>query len=408
MKIWENNLGSKINSGNVGMLVHGYYPRDLRVRREAEALMEAGYRVKVVCLRAPIEQGIQQEPCREKVNSVEIYRLPLSRKRGSMFRYLFEYIGLTILGAWKLTLLHFKNPFQIVHIHNMPDFLILAGLIPKWMGAKLLLDIHDPMPESYASTNHMEQKSWISKALNSQQKFSCWLANRVISVNETMRENLEGKGIPPEKIFIIHNFPDTRYLPIKNDIDSWPRHKDGFILLYAGTITKHYRLDLAIEALALASKHLPGIKLRILGDGNELNRVLQLANDLGVGKYVKHVKSVNVDKLRDVMKDIDVGISCHKGDLFGDLQLTSKILDYLTQGLPVVSSRTKTIMRYIPEEAIFYFKPENAEDMAEQIIKIWNRPDLVKRKMAKARKLFPRYTWQKEKYQLINFYKELQ
>ena len=391
----------------MGMLVHGYYPADIRVRRETEALVEAGYRVEVVCLRAPKQQGKQREPSRDKVNGVHIYRLPLSRKRGRMFRYLFEYLGLIILGAWKLTLLHFKNPFQVVHIHNMPDLLVIAGLIPKWMGAKLLLDVHDPMAELYASTYLIAQKSWILKVLKWQEKFSRWLAHRVISVNETMRENLEGKGIQPEKIFILHNFPDPRYLPIKNDITRWPRHKDRLILLYAGTITEQYRLDVAIEALALASKHLPWIKLRILGDGNELNRVLKLANNLGVGNYVEHINAVCIDKLRDIMEDTDVGISCHQGGLFGDLQFTTKVLDYLTQGLPVISSRTKTMMRYIPEEAVFYFEPENAKDMAKQIIKIWNEPNLVRRKMENAKRLLRRYTWQKEKYKLINFYQEL-
>ena len=78
-----NILRSKIIfNGNVGMLVHGFYPRDPRVRREAEALVEVGYAVRVVCLRAPKQLGKQQEPRDEKVNGVHIYRLPLTRKRG--------------------------------------------------------------------------------------------------------------------------------------------------------------------------------------------------------------------------------------------------------------------------------------------------------------------------------------
>jgi len=392
---------------NVGMLVHGYYPRDIRVRREAEALVEQGYRVEVVCLRVPEEQGKQREPTRDIVNGVHIIRLPVSRKRGKIFRYLFEYIILIILGAWKLSLLHFKNPFQIVHIHNMPDILILAGLIPKWMGAKLILDIHDPMTELYASTSRLGKNRWVLSILNWQQRFSCRLADRVISVNESMRENLERKGIQQEKIFILHNFPDTKYLPIKNDISSWPRHSDGLSLLYAGTITEHYRLDIAIKALSLASKHLPWIKLRILGDGNDLIRVLRLANDLGVMDYIEHANPVGIDKLKDIMKDNDIGISCHQGGLFGDLQFTGKILDYLTQGLAVISSRTRTLVRYIPEEAVFYFDPESAEDMAKKIIKMWNSPDLVRKKMKYAKKLLPHYTWQKERYKLISFYQGL-
>ena len=396
-----------ILKGNVGMLVHGYYLKDVRVRREAEALVEAGYKLEIFCLREPKQQGTQREPYNYKVNNVHIHRLPITRKRGKKFRYLYEYMGLIILGTWKLTLLHFKNRFQVIHIHNMPDLLVLAGIIPRLMGAKLLLDIHDPMPELYISKHHVDQNCLIVKALKLQEKFSCLLADHVISVNESMRERLESNGIPSKKISILHNFPDTRYLPIKKDITHWPRHRDGLTLLYAGTVTEHYRLDIIINSLVLVSKRIPQIKFRIIGDGNDLNRIIKLANNLGIIDYIKHESPVNIDDLRYIMEETDVGISCHTGDVYGDLQFSCKILDYLTQGMPVISSRTKTLKRYIPEEAIFYFEPDNTEDLAKQIIQIWNRSDLVKRKMSNVKKIFPQYTWQKEKYKLINLYQEL-
>lgn len=389
------------------MLVHGYYLNDVRVRREAETLAEAGYKIEIVCLREPKQPGKQQEPNKEKVNNVLIHRLPLTRKRGKTLRYLYEYLVLTILGTWKLICLHFKKPFQVIHIHNMPDILVLAGLIPKWTGAKLLLDIHDPMPELYKLKNNIMQNRWIVKTLRWQEKFSCGLAHHIISVNETMRENLERKRIPSKKIFILNNFPDTKYLPIKDDITCWPRHNNGFVLFYAGTITEHYRLDIAIEALALALRDIPGIKLRILGVGNELDRVLQLAHNLGVKNYVEYLEPVPFDKMRNMMEDADVGISAHQGGAFGDLYFSTKILEYLTQGLPVISSRTKTILRYIPEDTVFYFEPENAEDMAKQIIQIWSEPDLVRKKMKNAKRLLHKYIWETEKYKLINFYQEL-
>lgn len=391
----------------MGMLVHSYYLRDARVRREAEALVEAGYKVEIICLRAPKQPGKTREPSKDKVNNVNIHRIPLVRKRGKTFRYCYEYLMLTILGAWKLAWLHFKKPFQVIHIHNMPDFLVLAGLIPKWMGAKLLLDIHDPMPELYRLKHNIVQNRWIVKALRLEEKLSCWLAHYIISVNEAVRKNLEGKRIPSKKIFILHNYPDKKYLPVKNDITRWPRHNDGVVLLYAGTVTEHYRLDVAIEALALVIKYIPCAKLQILGEGNELNRVLQVANNLGLRKHVEHLGFVDIERVHDVMAGADVGITSHQGGVFGNLYFATKIFDYLAQGLPVVSSRTETILRYIPEDAVFYFEPENSNDMAKQIIKIWNEPNLVRSKMRNAEKLLHKYTWQREKHRLINFYQEL-
>jgi glycosyltransferase involved in cell wall biosynthesis len=389
------------------MLFHGYYPHDVRVRREAETLAEAGYAVDVICLRASRRQGKLKESRKDFVNGVNVYRLPIVRKRGSFLRYIFEYMGLFFFGAIKLAALHLKKHFQIVHIHNMPDILILTGLIPKWLGAKLILDIHDPMAELYISTSPGRENSWILKLLRWQERFSYRFADHIISVNETMREILAEKGLKAEEIFILHNFPDTNYLPIKDDISCWPRHKTEFNLLYAGTVTKHYRLDIAVEALAMAKEKIPAIKLLILGEGNELNKVFERARKLRVERHIIHREPVDIDELAEIMKDADVGISAHQGGIFGDLYYATKIFDYLTQGLPVVASRTKTVERYIPEDAIFYFEPENAEDMAKKIIQIHFESTLVRKKMNNVKNFLQEYTWQAEKERLVVFYQNI-
>ena len=389
------------------MLVHAYYPYDIRVRREAEVLTEAGFKLHVICLRSPGKSRRFREPSRERINGVEVYRLPIARRRGTAVRYLFEYMSLILLGAWKLIIVHLNSPFLAVHVHNMPDALVLAGLIPKWTGAKLVLDIHDPMLEIYMQTKNEGQRLISRKVLRWQERSSRRLADLIITVNEPMRENIQDKGVSANRIFVIHNFPDTSYLPIKADIASWTRHTDHMIWLYAGTITRQYRLDVAVRALAIASPHLPPIKLRVIGEGNDIERVLQLAEDLGVRQRIECLQSVHIDRLGKFMKEADIGISCQQGGPFGDLQFSAKVIDCLSQGLPVVSSRTKTLARYIPEEAVFYFEPENAEDMAEKVIFLWNHPDIVKRKMENAKKLFPLYTWQNEKPKLIRFYQRI-
>jgi len=387
------------------MLVHGYYPRDVRVRREAEVLAEAGYNVKVVCLREKSQANRNKESPKAKINNVYVYRLPLSRKRGSVIRYIWEYFLVVVMGAYKLLLLHLKSPFKLVHIHNMPNFLIFAGLFIKCMGAKILLDIHDPMPELYISKYNKEKNHWIIKSLELEEKISCWLANYIITVNESMHENLWNKGIIQKKIFVFHNFPDTKYLPIKKDITIWPRHKDSFVLLYAGTITEHYRLDVVISAFYFVLNEISRVRLKLVGDGNDLKRIFQLAYDLGIIDYIDYFGSLDITDLKQIMAESDVGISTHKRDKFGDLQFTSKILDYLTQGLPVVSNRSLTLMKYFPEDAIFYFDPGNPRDMADQIINIKEDPDLVKRKMMNAKRLLYKYSWKKEKQRFVDFYK---
>src|SRR3989442_1695304 len=388
----------------VAMLAHTYYLRDPRVRREAEALAEKGFEVHVICLSEG--RNGHREPRYALVNGVQIHRLPIRRRRGGSLRYLYEYLSMGVLGALELAWLHSRGKLSVVHVHNMPDILVLASIIPRLGGSKLLLDVHDAMPELYMSWNHAGSARFLVRLLSIQEKISCALADRVISVNESMRENLQAKGVAGTKIFIVHNFPDERLFPICDTPTSWPRNRDRLVLLYCGTVTEHYELGLAVKAMARLAGEIP-VKLRILGEGNRLTEVLNLASMLGLADSVEHIGSVPIDRVRDEMRKADVGISCHRAGIFGDLQFPTKIVEYLTQGLPVLSPRTHTISQYLSDDCLFYFEPGSDAALAENLRFMWHHPGEVLRRLTKARDLLPRFSWQAEKSKFLSFYSEL-
>lgn len=136
---------SRSTTLRVCMIVHQYYYRDTRVRRYADALADAGAQVDVICVRSP------DRPSTGQRDGVRVFTVPINRGYGSRGSYLLEYgIAFVFFATWLLAL-YVKNRYQVIHIHNMPDFLIFAALVPRLLGAKLILDIHDPMPELYMS-----------------------------------------------------------------------------------------------------------------------------------------------------------------------------------------------------------------------------------------------------------------
>ena len=394
--------------GRVGMLVHACYLRDARVQREAETLATMGFDVQVVCARESSRSKGLPEPPNEIVNGVHIHRIPLSPKRGSKVRYVFEYAMIMILGTWKLALLNLRKRFDVVHIHNMPDFLVVAGLSLKWTGAILVLDVHDPMNELFQANYHLAESHPMIRALKLQERISYRLANHLLTVSIPMAENVAKKAKrAKDSIKIVHNFPDVSKFPIREDRKQWPFNTNGIVFLYCGTVTEHYRLDIAVRAIAITSQTIPNIKFQILGTGNRLQQVLSLAKDLGIGDRVEHLKPVRQDRVIDIMANADVGITTHQSGTFADLYFSTKIVEFMTQGLPVISSRTSTIEKYIPENAIFYFKPEQVDDLVKQIVKMYNNPYLVTEKIRNSKKLLIKYTWEKEKSSLLSFYEEL-
>ena len=386
----------------VAMLAHTYYLRDPRVRREAEALAADGFDVHVICLSEPRTAPAMHEPRHAIVNGVQIHRLPLSRRRGSPLRYLYEYFVVGVLGALLLTRLHLRARLDVVHIHNMPDILVLAALIPRFGGSKVVLDVHDPMPELYMSWNH-RSGSLLVRLLRLQEKISYAFAHRIISVNESMRENLRAKGVDDGRIFIVNNFPDERMFPICETPTSWPRTRGGLVLLYCGTVTAHYDLGLAVKAIARLRGDVP-VKLRILGEGNKLGEVFDLASRLGVMGSLEHVPSVPIDRVREQMRKADVGISCHRAGVFGDLYFSTKIVEYLTQGLPVLSPRTYTISKYLSDDIVFYFEPGNERALADGLRFMWQHPEEVLNRLSRARVLLPQLSWQAERAKFLDFY----
>jgi glycosyltransferase involved in cell wall biosynthesis len=390
------------------MLAHSHYLMDARVRRGAECLAKRGFEVHVVGIRLPREAGMPKEPSYEIVNGVHIHRLPLRKLRGNKLRYLFEYVAVTVLGAWQLVLLSLKNRFDVIHINNMPDFLVFAGLLPKWMGAVLILDVHDPMSEMFQAKYGLPESHLLIRLLKLQEWISYRVPSHLLTVSLPMAANVAKKGgVPAKAVAVVHNFPDGSRFPIREDRNGWPYNTDRIVFLYSGLVAEHYRLDIAVRAFAIVSKSIPNVRFCILGDGHCLKEVLALAKDLEIGEKVEHIPSVDQAKVREVMGRMDAGITTHERGVFGDLYFSTKVIEFMTQGLPVLSSRTRTLEKYIPEDAIFYFEPGQVEDLVKQIMFMVENPAIVQERIRKSSQVLLDFTWQEEEKKFVSFYESL-
>ncbi|HZD10310.1 MAG TPA: glycosyltransferase, partial [Candidatus Binatia bacterium] len=186
------------------MVVHAYYPvGETRVQRQALALRKQGYEVDVICLRHTGETPTQQE------DGVTIYRLPLKRhRRGGFALQMLEYLAFFALAFWKLLFLYPKRRYRVVQVHNLPDFLIFAALFPRFGGARLILDLHDLMPEFFAARTGRPMDSLVVRAVAWQEQVACRFADHVITVTDVWKETLVQRGVPAEKVSVVMNVAD--------------------------------------------------------------------------------------------------------------------------------------------------------------------------------------------------------
>src|SRR5207247_8680052 len=99
----------------------------------------------------------------------------------------------------RLSTLHVKRRYDVVQVHTMPDFLVFAALIPKLLGAKIILDVHDLMPELYAAKFGVPKENWLIRLITWVVRRSVALAAIPMAVHEPPLAILAGHGNPKEE-----------------------------------------------------------------------------------------------------------------------------------------------------------------------------------------------------------------
>ncbi|HSG17079.1 MAG TPA: glycosyltransferase family 4 protein [Anaerolineae bacterium] len=345
------------------MVVHAYYPLgETRVEREAMALIDRGYEVDVLCLR---DEGECQT---EVVDGVRIDRLPVRRHRGcGLASQLLEYLAFFLLVVIKLFSLQGRRRYSSIQCHNLPDFLIFAAFWPKLRGARLIIDLHDLMPEFYAARFGGRMDSWPVRLVKLEERLSCRFADRIITVTELWRQTLIERGVPAEKITVVMNVPDATYY--HRQAGSKPAAVNGeFEIIYHGTLTPRYGVDLIIQALAEIEHGSPEVRLTILGDGDHRQELLAMVADLGLEERVSFSDGfVPTPELPDLIRRANAGVVPNRDDIFTGALLPTKLLEYVALGLPIIAARTPAIATYFDDSTIEFFTPGSATDLAQHI-----------------------------------------
>ena len=378
------------------ILVQNPYDGDVRVRRKAEALVAAGYAVDVLALRTSDTKKTYT------LNGVNVYTLGLGKKRGTLLRYVFEYIAFFVWAFVRLSLRMPQRRYAVVDVNTLPDFLIFASLPARWMGAKLVLDMHEITPEFYISKYGIAEGSWVVRLLKRVERMSFDFADHVITIHEPIQDLLVGRGLSRAKSTIIMNAVDeanflSRARPVAAT-ETTPGAR--FVMMYHGTLTSIYGLASAIEAFGVAHREMPGAEFWILGDGPEKSSLERLARERGLTATVKLLGSVPPADIPSWLDRCDVGILPMRRDVFLEFSFPNKLSEYIIVGKSVIVPRLRTIRHYFSDEALAYFEPNDPSDPAKQMICLYRDSGLRARLSARAKVEYGPIRWEvmKQRY----------
>jgi len=375
----------------VFMAAYTNYRRDPRVKREAEALVEAGHKVVFLARRSP------GSPKRETVAGVEVINaLGLRDKCTKFAEYIVDYFAFFLRINFHL-LLH-PLRYRLIHISNMPDFLALAAWPARLLGCPVIHDVHDLMPELYVEKFSSETENWVVRALRLQERMAVRFASAVLTVEGRLKDILSRRAaIPSAKIYVLMNLPDDRIFAPRT-----VRAKPGdapFVVVYHGTLARRLGLDLAIRAVKLAQEAIPRLELRIIGAGEERDRLIELRDQLSLQDVVTFSEGfVPVEQIPKMIRDADVGLIPLRISSGTDIMLPTKLLEYVSVGIPCVTPRTGTITRYFDEEMVEFFEAENVESLADAVVRLHRNPDRRRSLAVQATERFARsYRWAEHK-----------
>lgn len=383
-------------------VVYSYYPYDVRVRRESEALVEAGNEVDVVCL-----QKSAGEPVHETVNGVDVYRLPLNRKRGGKFSYISRYVIFLFLAFLKVTSLHLMRRYKIIHTHNMPDFLVFCALLPKATGASILLDLHDPMPEVFMTKFSMDGAHPAIGLLRLLERASIKFSDAVITPNKSFMDVFVKRGCPEDKIRIVMNSPDESIF--SKDLASLDKKPSngGFNIMYHGTIVERHGLDVALKAVHEIKKDIHGLAFHVYGEGEYVGPFQDMVKDLGLSETVFYHRYVPLEVIAKRIAQIDVGIVPNKLSVFTNLNLPTRIFEYLSLEKPVIVPSTRGVLEYFDGEGLFLFEPGNSKSLSNAILEVVKNKERRQKVLENGMKIYDKYRWTREKARFINLIEEL-
>jgi glycosyltransferase involved in cell wall biosynthesis len=381
------------------MLVYAHYPLgETRVEREAQALVEHGYEVDVICLRTPTE------PAMVTVDGVQVYRLPVRRRRrNGTIAQLVDYVVFLVLAFIRLTKLHRQRRYSSVQVHNLPDFLVFAALIPKLAGARVILDLHDLMPEFYAERFQRSLDSLPVRLVRWQEWLSCRFADHIITVTELWRQALIERGQPPEKVTVVMNVADDRIFhrdvaaEMSGDCDSLLKPEAGddrFRLIYHGALAPRHGLDLALRAIDVVRQTAPDIHLTLHGDGEYRRYMESLVDELALQDHVQFSPDfVPTAELPELLKRADLGVVPYRDGVFTSGILPTKLMEYAALGIPAIASRTAAISAYFEDTMIEFFTPGDVEDLARCMLMLYRNRNRLAELAQNIEKFNQRYNW---------------
>ena len=389
-------LSDRNTRKKICMVAYTPYESDNRVRRYAETLVKRGDKVDVIAI-----SGSDFAKPDKEINGVTVYRVQhREHNERTKWTYAWRLLRFLMRSSKMLTRLHKRNRYDVVHIHNMPDFLVFAAWYPKLTGTKLILDIHDVVPELFANKFPTKLKTAYVGLLTAIERWSARFVDHVIVSNHIWHKTVVERSVPEHNCSVLINHVDPEMFA------RHPRTRtdDRFIVLFPGSLQWHQGVDIAIRAFVEVKSKVPHAEFHIYAGagGDQKTGLKQLVQELNLTESVKFYPGVPLHEMAAVIANADLGVVPKRADSFGNEAYSTKIMEFMSQGVPVVVSRTKVDTFYFEEGIVHFFHSGDSQAMATAMLDVINNSSLRESLIKRGYEYVERNGWQLKKKEYLD------
>jgi glycosyltransferase involved in cell wall biosynthesis len=345
------------------------YERDPRVRRETKALQAAGHSVAVICP----SDGVRRR-CSERVDEVEIYRFHAWPHKGATAAYILEYLSAMLAIAVLSLLVLIRKGFDVVHVANPPDVVVLMLALYKLIGKQVIYDQHDVCPELYRAKRFRNRVvAYLLRWLETR----CYrTADHVIATNESYKSRALLRGIAESRISVVRNGPDLAALSL-SEVDLDLRRRGQNLFVYSGMISTQDGLDCLSRALHQLRYRLGRVDFYcvIAGDDDALFDIRHLAQELRLDKHILFTGWISDSRTYfRLLNTADICLSPEPRNGYNNQSTFVKIMEFMAAGKPIVAFDLAET-RISAEGSALYARPMD-EHFAQQLVRLMDNSGL--------------------------------
>jgi glycosyltransferase involved in cell wall biosynthesis len=278
----------------------------------------------------------RRDPANERFRSVPgltLLEYAPPTERGGAAGYLWEYLGAFWWAALLSARTRVRGRVDVVQLCQPPDVYFPLAWLLRRLGAAVVVDQRDLMPELFAARYGGEHRR-VDAALRWLERRTQRAADYAIGVNDYLRDRLVGAGAEPDRTAVLRNGP---LLSSVADIGADHSLLAGarFLCCWEGKMGRQDRVDLLIDVIAelvqVRGRH--DCRFVLLGDGECLEALRADVARRGLDRWVALPGWLPERELYTYLASADLGLDTSLQREVSPV----KAMEYMAFGLPVVA-----------------------------------------------------------------------